>query len=139
MDGGRLKKIYLILITLCMVACSEGKAGSANYKTKEMKEIYFAGGCFWGTEHFFKQLRGVVETEVGYANGPTANPSYQDVCASSGHAETVKIVFDDDPVRGLFDNSFSFSILLVVKLLTFFSIFRLFFSLFLIKFILLFS
>ena len=32
-------------------------------------EIYFAGGCFWGTEHFFKQVRGVTATEVGYANG----------------------------------------------------------------------
>ncbi|MFC2610680.1 MAG: peptide-methionine (S)-S-oxide reductase, partial [Capnocytophaga granulosa] len=40
-------------------------------QTKKMntKEIYFAGGCFWGTEHFLKQIRGVVSTEVGYANG----------------------------------------------------------------------
>jgi peptide methionine sulfoxide reductase MsrA len=35
------------------------------------KEIYLAGGCFWGTEHFFKQIEGVVETEVGFANGHT--------------------------------------------------------------------
>ena len=35
------------------------------------KEIYFAGGCFWGTEHFFKQIEGVLETEVGFANGHT--------------------------------------------------------------------
>ena len=62
------------------------------------KEIYLAGGCFWGTQKFFDQFDGVLETEVGYANGPTANPSYQDVCAGSGHAETVKIVFDDDIV-----------------------------------------
>ena len=80
-----------------MVACSEGKAGSANYKTKEMKEIYFAGGCFWGTEHFFKQLRGVVETEVGYANGHTENPTYQDVCSDqTGFAETVHIAYDPE-------------------------------------------
>ena len=39
-----------------------------------VKEIYFAGGCFWGTEHFFKQIRGVIETEVGYANGNIENP-----------------------------------------------------------------
>ena len=61
-----------------------------------IKEIYLAGGCFWGTQKFFDQFSGVLETEVGYANGPTANPSYQEVCASSGHAETVKIVYDND-------------------------------------------
>ena len=60
-----------------------------------MKTIYLAGGCFWGTQKFFDQFEGVVETEVGYANGPTADPTYQDVCASSGHAETVRIVYDE--------------------------------------------
>ena len=59
-----------------------------------MKTIYLAGGCFWGTQKFFDQFDGVEETVVGYANGPTENPSYQDVCASSGHAETLKIVYD---------------------------------------------
>ena len=63
-----------------------------------IKEIYLAGGCFWGTQKFFDQFAGVLETEVGYANGPTANPSYQEVCASSGHAETVKIVYDNDVI-----------------------------------------
>ena len=58
--------------------------------------VYLAGGCFWGTEKFFDQFDGVCETEVGYANGPTPNPSYRDVCADAGHAETVKIVFDPD-------------------------------------------
>ena len=60
-----------------------------------MKTIYFAGGCFWGTQKFFDQFSGVIKTEVGYANGPSKSPSYQDVCASSGHAETVKVVYDD--------------------------------------------
>ncbi len=59
-----------------------------------MKTIYFAGGCFWGTQKFFDQFDGVAETEVGYANGPTENPSYREVCDSSGHAETVRIVYD---------------------------------------------
>ena len=44
-----------------------------------MKEIYFAGGCFWGTEHFFKQVEGVVDTETGFANGNTVNPTYKEV------------------------------------------------------------
>ncbi|MBP5744138.1 MAG: peptide-methionine (S)-S-oxide reductase MsrA [Oscillospiraceae bacterium] len=59
------------------------------------KEIYLAGGCFWGTQKFFDQFAGILETEVGYANGPSGQPGYQDVCAGSGHAETVKIVYDD--------------------------------------------
>ena len=60
-----------------------------------MKTIYLAGGCFWGTQKFFDQFDGVVETEVGYANGPSENPSYQEVCMRSGHAETVKIIYDE--------------------------------------------
>ena len=43
------------------------------------KEIYLAGGCFWGTEHYFKQIEGVVDTEVGFANGHTEKPTYQEV------------------------------------------------------------
>ena len=60
-----------------------------------MQTIYLAGGCFWGTEKFFDQFDGVLETEVGYANGPDQAPSYQDVCHDSGHAETVRIVYDE--------------------------------------------
>ncbi len=57
--------------------------------------IYFAGGCFWGTEHFFKQVRGVTATEVGYANGDTENPTYTEVCTgNTGFAETVKVNYD---------------------------------------------
>lgn len=61
----------------------------------ETKEIYFAGGCFWGTEHFFKQVRGVVATEVGYANGNIENPSYEEVYTdTTGFAEVVKVEYD---------------------------------------------
>ncbi len=63
-----------------------------------MKEIYLAGGCFWGMQKFFDQFEGVRETEVGYANGPSADPSYQDVCADSGHAETLRISYDPETV-----------------------------------------
>ena len=63
-----------------------------------MKEIYLAGGCFWGVQKFFDQFDGVVFTETGYANGPGEAPSYQDVCASSGHAETVRIRYDEDRI-----------------------------------------
>ncbi len=60
-----------------------------------MKTIYLAGGCFWGMQKFFDQFEGVLSTEVGYANGPTDETTYKEVCASSGHAETVKIGFDE--------------------------------------------
>ena len=64
-----------------------------------MKEIYFAGGCFWGTEHYFKMIKGVKETEVGYANGHTENPTYQDVCTDkTGFAETVRIGYDPEVI-----------------------------------------
>ena len=63
-----------------------------------MKTIYLAGGCFWGVQRYFDQFDGVRETEVGYANGPDRAPSYQEVCKNSGHAETVKIVYDEDRI-----------------------------------------
>ena len=63
-----------------------------------MKTIYLAGGCFWGVQKFFDQFDGVISTEVGYANGPDAAPSYRDVCKSSGHAETVKIIYDESVI-----------------------------------------
>ena len=63
-----------------------------------MQTIYLAGGCFWGVQKYFNQFDGVQATEVGYANGPDAAPSYRDVCNSSGHAETVKIQYDPDQI-----------------------------------------
>lgn len=64
-----------------------------------LREIYFAGGCFWGVESYFSQVPGVRSATVGYANGDTANPSYQEVCTGkTGHAETVHLVYDPDQV-----------------------------------------
>ena len=63
------------------------------------KEIYLAGGCFWGTEHYFKQVKGVVETETGFANGHLENPSYKQVKhGDTGFAETVRIKYDPSVV-----------------------------------------
>ena len=62
-------------------------------------EIYFAGGCFWGTEHFMKLINGVTDTQVGYANGTVENPSYQLVkTGATGAAETVKVSYDAEKV-----------------------------------------
>ena len=63
-----------------------------------MKTIWLAGGCFWGMQQFFDQFEGVLRTEVGYANGPDRAPSYEDVCADSGHAETLRIDYDENVI-----------------------------------------
>ncbi|WP_171524050.1 peptide-methionine (S)-S-oxide reductase, partial [Acinetobacter nosocomialis] len=61
---------------------------------------HLAGGCFWGVEAYFERIDGVVDAVSGYANGneTIANPSYEQVIAGSGHAETVKVVYDADKV-----------------------------------------
>ena len=65
-----------------------------------IREIYLAGGCFWGVEGYFKRIEGVKDTTCGYANGKTANPSYEDVCRhNTGHAETVRVLFDADVIN----------------------------------------
>ena len=65
----------------------------------EIKEIYFAGGCFWGVEHFFKGVDGVVEATPGYANGNIEHPTYQQVYTdSTGFAETVRVRYRPDRV-----------------------------------------
>ena len=71
-----------------------------------MDEIYLAGGCFWGTEKYISSIKGVLSTEVGYANGNTANPTYDDVChMNTGHAETVHVIYDSSilPLEFLLD------------------------------------
>ena len=60
-----------------------------------MRTIYLAGGCFWGMQKFLDQFEGVVSTEVGYANGPDRAPTYEQVCRDSGHAETVRVDYDE--------------------------------------------
>lgn len=60
---------------------------------KNIKVIYLAGGCFWGTEAYFKKLRGIAKTIVGYANGDSDETSYE-IVARTDHAETVKIYYD---------------------------------------------
>lgn len=68
-----------------------------------MKTIYLAGGCFWGTDHLFSLVPGVISTTAGYANSTVESPSYQEVCTGlTGAAETVRV--DYDPMQiGLTD------------------------------------
>ena len=64
-----------------------------------MKKIYLAGGCFWGVQKFFDQFNGITKTVVGYANGLSVNPTYEEVKSEkSGHSETVYIEYDENVI-----------------------------------------
>lgn len=61
-----------------------------------MKKIVLGGGCFWGVEKFFSMIPGVMETEVGYANGKTENPTYEEVCKdNTNFVEVCYITYDE--------------------------------------------
>ncbi|WP_181563670.1 peptide-methionine (R)-S-oxide reductase MsrB [Campylobacter hyointestinalis] len=64
---------------------------------RNLKDIYLAGGCFWGTQAYFDKIRGVIKTDVGYANGNSDKTDYYSL-HYSGHAETVHITFDKNVV-----------------------------------------
>ncbi len=64
-----------------------------------MKEIVFAGGCFWGIEEYFSRQSGVTKTQVGYANGHTESPTYRQVCTGkTGYAEACKVIYNEDTI-----------------------------------------
>lgn len=65
---------------------------------KALHTVYLAGGCFWGVEGYFKQVKGVIDTQTGYANGPSPDPTYQQVCDSEGHVEAVRIDYDENQI-----------------------------------------
>lgn len=62
-----------------------------------MREIYLAGGCFWGVEEYMSRIDGVEDTKVGYANGETENPTYEQVCTGiTNHVETTYVKYDEN-------------------------------------------
>lgn len=68
-------------------------------ETQDIREIVVAGGCFWGVEAYYQQLKGVIHTEVGYAQGVVDHPTYEAVCTmETDHAEVVKITYDADVI-----------------------------------------
>lgn len=93
-----MRSISILLFSLLFSIGCTGNEQNKNVKKTNMNqtaELYLAGGCFWGMEHFLQQINGVVSTQVGFANGRTANPTYRQVCDdNTGHAETVYVVYN---------------------------------------------
>ncbi|MCS7181856.1 MAG: bifunctional methionine sulfoxide reductase B/A protein [Thermoanaerobaculum sp.] len=74
---------------------ARGRELPAESQPVRTEVAYFAGGCFWGLEHYFQQGPGVLDAQSGYMQGHLPNPTYQQVCSgTTGHAETVKVVYD---------------------------------------------
>lgn len=70
-----------------------------SYEGKKLKEIWLAGGCFWGVEAYMARVYGVADVISGYANGKTESPTYEDVIyRKTGHAETVHVYYDPERV-----------------------------------------
>lgn len=81
-----LKKMFLVGFLLL----------NLNGAQMNKKTIVLAGGCFWGTQAYFKQIPGVIQTQVGYANSDISNPTYEQVCTGQTNAvEAVKIEYDE--------------------------------------------
>lgn len=85
-----------LLMSFAVAACAQSKSTTDSHM-KDTATLYFAGGCFWGTEHFFQQIAGVLETRTGYANGNLENPTYEQVCShTTGFAEAVEVKYDPE-------------------------------------------
>ena len=84
-----MKKIFLIILTISLTS-------NISY-AKNIKEAYFAGGCFWCMEEFFENVNGIKEVISGYSGGNSKNPTYKEVTyGNTGHFEVVKIIYDED-------------------------------------------
>lgn len=104
-----MKKVIALVLAVVSFSCqskeSSEKAivksgkGETSIDGKKMETAIFAGGCFWCTEAFFTDLKGVEKVVSGYIGGKNANPTYNEVSTgTTGHAEAIKITFDPEQV-----------------------------------------
>jgi peptide-methionine (S)-S-oxide reductase len=96
--------LAIAVLTAGWLFCSQDVAGpmaspqaatAKHGRSTKMEKATFGGGCFWGVEATFRQLKGVTATAVGYEGGSLADPTYRDVCShKTGHAEVVQVEYD---------------------------------------------
>jgi peptide-methionine (S)-S-oxide reductase len=109
-----MKKITAILLAMFAISCQgapdanpkalakvtdEVKKGDIKKDDAKMETAIFAGGCFWCTEAFFTDLKGVEKVVSGYIGGTVANPTYRQVSSgTTGHAEAIEITYNPNEV-----------------------------------------
>ena len=87
-----MKKIFAVILAIFFIS-------NISY-SKNIKEAYFAGGCFWCVEEFFEKVKGVEDVISGYSGGELENPTYKEVTyGNTGHFEVAKIIYDENIIN----------------------------------------